>query len=143
MRVQVDRAERIDINAPGTIVVRARLPATVQIVNLSRTGCLFRSNDVPDMGAKLRIGIPGIGTRSAIVVRSGTDGIGCAFLEKLRTRDVDRARSARSPDRTEASAAIKALRRDIAERDAAQVPPPSPTWMKRLGRLRAGQQERG
>jgi hypothetical protein len=129
VRVQIERAERVEIGGLGTISVKSQLPAMVEIVNLSRTGCLFQSENLPAIGSKLSIGIPGIGSRQAIVVRSGKDGIGCAFTSALRPSDVDKARAARTSDQCTASAAIRRLRRLINEKAGEEQ---APSWLSRL-----------
>jgi hypothetical protein len=111
--VRVERAERFDVDGPGTLLTKADLPTTVTIVNLSRSGCLFQSPHVPAMGATISIGIPGIGARQATVVRIAPEGIGCAFLGLLSEAEVAGAVSARRIDERDPSQIVRALRRSL------------------------------
>lgn len=112
--VRVERAERFDVDGPGTVLTKADLPTTVTIVNLSRSGCLFQSPVAPAIGSTLSIGIPGIGARPATVMRAAADGVGCAFLALLSEAEVASAVAARGAGQgPEPSQIIRELRRSL------------------------------
>lgn len=111
--VRVDRAERYDVDAPGTVLTKADLPTTVTIINLSRSGCLYVGPVVPPVGATITIGIPGLGARPARVMRTGADGVGCAFLDLLTEAELASAVTARRADERDSAQIIRALRQSL------------------------------
>jgi hypothetical protein len=116
--VRVERAERFDVDGPGTVLTKADLPTTVTIVNLSRSGCLFQSPVTPAVGSTVSIGIPGIGARPATVMRAAPDGVGCAFLGLLSEAEVTSAVAAgRGEEGRDPSQVIRDLRRSLPHRD--------------------------
>lgn len=83
-------AERRVFSDETTIRISGK-PQTVQIVNLSVTGCALQTDIAlkPDM--KVRIGLRGVGTFDADVIRVTENDIGCQFHTPLRQDQVDLA----------------------------------------------------
>jgi hypothetical protein len=129
--VRVERAERHDIDGQGTVSTAAQLPSTVTIANLSRSGCLFRGVICPEVGSSLSIGVPGLGARTAIVVRIAPEGIGCAFSALLSEEELDHALVASRQDRSDASSVVRALRRRMPQEEIRAEPI---RWWHKLAR---------
>jgi hypothetical protein len=132
--VRVERAERYDIEGPGTVRAASSLPSTVTIVNLSRSGCLFRGSVNPEVGSALSIGVPGLGARAATVVRIAAEGIGCAFQALLSEEELNHALGSTRIDVSDAYQVVRELRRRMPQEDVAPVA--NVAWWRRLSARR-------
>lgn len=83
-------AERRSFSEETTIRINNR-PATVEVSNLSTSGCLLRSNLTLEPGMEVRIGLRGVGSFVADVVRVDGADAGCQFRQALRPDQVDLA----------------------------------------------------
>lgn len=93
-RLQLDRFDRVSLDRAGTLRDVARQPLDVVVDNISSTGCLVSTDaDLPN-DTLVTIGIAGLGTRSARVVRQETSGYGLAFLEPASEGEIRAAHSA-------------------------------------------------
>ena len=105
--MSVERAARVKIGRPGSIVERDQDVAEAIIEDVSTTGCFVRGNFSTGIGSVLAVGVPGIGTHAAKVMRLTAAGAGCAFLIPLGEDEVRTARNAEAAGGDEASGARK------------------------------------
>ena len=61
------------------------------MLNLSTTGCLIRSGIALEEGMAVRIGLQGLGSFEAEVIRFDGLEAGCQFLQPLRQEQIDLA----------------------------------------------------
>lgn len=83
-------AERRSLAEATTIRINNR-PSTVEVMNLSATGCLIRAGTPLSEGMEVRIGLRGVGSFDAEVVRAEGLEAGCQFRQPLRQNDLDLA----------------------------------------------------
>lgn len=83
-------AERRSLTEETTIRINNR-PATVEVMNLSATGCLIRAGTPLSEGMEVRIGLRGVGSFDAEVVRAQGLEAGCQFRQPLRQEQLDLA----------------------------------------------------
>lgn len=83
-------AERRSLTEETTIRINNR-PSTVEVMNLSATGCLIRSATALSEGMEVRIGLRGVGSFDAEVVRAEGLESGCQFRQPLRQEQLDLA----------------------------------------------------
>ena len=85
---ELDRSIRFAIGRAATLRDASQTPIDVVVEDLSHSGCLFDADmDLP-FGSTISIGIPGIGTRLAIISRIDRPHYGCAFQIPLSTHDI-------------------------------------------------------
>lgn len=87
------RAERFDVNQPGTLSAFGA-PKDVVIENISSTGCLTQCDLVLPSGTTASIALPGLESRVATLVRQDGNHLGWQFLTPLKPNDIQIARSA-------------------------------------------------
>lgn len=87
------RAERFDVNRPGTLSAFGA-PKDVLIENISSTGCLTQCDLVLPFGTIASIALPGLNARSASLVRQEGNHLGWQFLFPLKPGEIEIARSA-------------------------------------------------
>ncbi|MGT2514716.1 hypothetical protein ACVOMT_11215 [Sphingomonas panni] len=75
--------QRIGIQRSAVLRVAGHPPIPITLVDLTRDGCLIETDAVLAADQQIELGIAGIGTVGARVVRSGTIGYGCEFAETL------------------------------------------------------------
>jgi len=83
-------AERRVFSDETTIRISGK-PRTVQIVNLSATGCALQTDLPLKPEMQVRIGLRGVGTFDADVIRAADGEFGCQFHTPLRQDQVDLA----------------------------------------------------
>ena len=81
-------ASRRNVAEDSTIRIHDK-PHTVEILNLSATGCLIRSVEPLEPGMDVLIGLRGAGTFPAEVVRTNGLEAGCQFRKPLRQDQLD------------------------------------------------------
>jgi hypothetical protein len=96
--MSVERAARVKIGRPGSIVERNQDVAEAIIEDVSTTGCFVRGDFSTGIGSVLAIGVPGIGTHAAKVMRLTAQGAGCAFLIPINEDEVRAVRTAEIDD---------------------------------------------
>ncbi|USI73179.1 PilZ domain-containing protein [Sphingomonas morindae] len=137
--VRVERAERYELDGPGTVAAPLELPRPVTVVNISRSGCLLRGASGLAAGAAISVGIPGIGARAAHITRLTPDGYGCAFEALLSAAEVELAMNSvltAGHARPEVIRSLRRLKADQLARAEEDAPPPS-LWARlrrRFGR---------
>ena len=84
-------AERRSAGFDSTLRDAQNLPIDISIVDLSRSG--FSMQTVPgcEIGDSISIGIPGVGTRTAWIVRDDFGLMGCSFGTFLTENELARA----------------------------------------------------
>ncbi len=75
--------QRIGIQRSAVLRLAGHPPIPITLVDLTRDGCLIETDAVLAADQQIELGIAGIGTVGARVVRSGTIGYGCEFAETL------------------------------------------------------------
>lgn len=75
--------ERVGIQRSAVLRIDAQSAIPVMLVDLTRDGCLIETDAVLRAEQRIDLGLAGIGTVTARVVRSSTVGYGCEFLERL------------------------------------------------------------
>ncbi|WP_196221761.1 PilZ domain-containing protein [Sphingobium sp. CAP-1] len=81
-------ADRIVVNRSSTMRDRAGAPIDVVIEDISGAGCRIRSAEAVGVDDDIRIGIAGIGIRSARVIWNEGDAFGCAFDAPLSAAEL-------------------------------------------------------
>ena len=76
-------AERHRVSLPGTLRDPEQQPFDVVVEDLSRSGFRVPSDAALDVGDVVSLGLPGVGTCRAFVVRQAGDRYGCMFLTPL------------------------------------------------------------
>lgn len=71
--------QRIGIQRTAVLRLAGHPPVPITLVDLTRDGCLIETDTVLVAEQQIELGIAGIGTVGARVVRSGTIGYGCEF----------------------------------------------------------------
>lgn len=93
-RLKVRRAPRTAIQKPAILSNDASgAPIEIAIEDLSETGCLIYAPVALPVGAKVTVGIAGLGRRQAFVRRIEGRLAGCAFVRPIAAADVARARA--------------------------------------------------
>jgi hypothetical protein len=92
--MSVERAARIKIGRPGSVRARDQGVVETVIEDLSTSGCFVRGDLPVAVGSLIAIGVPGIGTHAAKVMRLTAEGAGCAFLLPLGEAEVQAVRTA-------------------------------------------------
>lgn len=87
------RAERFDVNQPGTLSAFGE-PKDVLIENISSTGCLTQCDLVLPIGTVASIALPGLESRVATLVRQDGNHLGWEFPTPLKPSEIQIARSA-------------------------------------------------
>ncbi|WP_298394720.1 PilZ domain-containing protein [Sphingobium sp.] len=80
--------DRFVVNRPSTMRDQEGAPIDVVIEDISETGCRIRSDAPPMIDDEIRIGIAGIGIRSARVIWNDDRSFGCTFDDALTANDV-------------------------------------------------------
>ncbi len=87
---QIDRgAERLNVERPSTLRGRDGKPVDATIEDLSITGCRLTLPDSETIGEYVMIGLAGVGIRSAQVIWSEANNIGCAFDKPLTAAELE------------------------------------------------------
>ncbi|TPG54743.1 PilZ domain-containing protein [Sphingomonas glacialis] len=89
-------AERETLDVAGTLRHVRNGPIDVVVEDLSVTGFRVRTEVGLDLHEKVTVGIPGIGQRTAYIVRQTGDGFGCEFLKPIDPQLVSAPANARS-----------------------------------------------
>ena len=89
-------AERESLDVAGTLRHVRNGPIDVVVEDLSATGFRVRTQVRLDLHEKVTVGIPGVGQRSAYVVRETPDGFGCEFVTAIDPQLVSAPSTARS-----------------------------------------------
>ena len=90
IHLEYERDERIDLAVPATLRAN-RTPSDVTVCNLSCSGCLIAARERLPVGARVSIGMSGIGTHAASVVRQTRFGYACEFEDPLSIYEVQLA----------------------------------------------------
>lgn len=90
IHLQFERDERVDVDRPATLRTN-RIPSDVVVRNLSCSGCLVETPDMPPLDTHVSIGMSGIGVRTATVVRQTKTGFACEFETMLTDGEILRA----------------------------------------------------
>lgn len=93
IHLEFERDERVDLALPATLRAN-RAPSDVTVRNLSCSGCLIASREKLPVGARVSIGMSGLGMHAAAVVRQTKAGFACEFDTPLSGHDVQRANEA-------------------------------------------------
>jgi hypothetical protein len=80
--------DRRKVARDSTLRTHPQLPIDVLVCDLSQTGFSFLYNGPIALDAPVNIGLPGIGSAAARVVRRQGDTYGCEFDVPLRVHDV-------------------------------------------------------
>lgn len=83
--------DRISIGRDAVLRVDGLPPISVVLVDVTRDGCLIATDAILTPGQSINLGLAGVGTVAARVVRAGTVGYGCEFVERLPPGAVTRA----------------------------------------------------
>lgn len=75
--------ERVGIQRSAVLRIDSQRSTPVTLVDLTRDGCLIETDAVLTADQRIELGLAGIGTVTARVVRSSTVGYGCEFLTQL------------------------------------------------------------
>jgi hypothetical protein len=81
-------AERRNLVEDSTIRISDK-PQTVEILNLSATGCLIRTSEPLQTGTDVLIGLRGVGSFAAEVIRVDGQDAGCQFRKALSRDQLD------------------------------------------------------
>ena len=94
---QFDRsAERLSVERPSTLRGPDGMPVDATIEDLSTTGCRLSLHDTESIGEYVMIGLAGVGIRSAQVIWSEADRIGCAFDKPLTAAELETVKVAQT-----------------------------------------------
>lgn len=83
--------QRIGIQRTAVLRVAGHPPIPVTLVDLTRDGCLIETDALLAAEQLIELGVAGIGTVGARVVRSGSIGYGCEFVETLPSGSITSA----------------------------------------------------
>lgn len=92
--LQLDRPHRITLDRSATLRDNAQKPLDVIVHNISSTGCLVSTDAKLPGNGLVTIGLAGLGTRSARIVRQADRLYGLAFLEPASESELTAARHA-------------------------------------------------
>lgn len=74
---------RVGIQRSAVLRIDPQRSIPVMLVDLTRDGCMIETDAVLGADQRIELGLAGIGTVAARVVRSSTIGYGCEFVERL------------------------------------------------------------
>lgn len=75
--------ERVGIQRSAVLRINPHTSIPVMLVDLTRDGCMIETDALLSADQRIELGLAGIGTVTARVVRSSTVGYGCEFVERL------------------------------------------------------------
>jgi hypothetical protein len=92
--IRIERRSRYAVGVDAALLSRTFPNIEVRVINISETGCLFRSNLALPVGASILLTIPDIGSHRAVVRRVDGDDCGASFRTPVGKREMTLLRAA-------------------------------------------------